>query len=90
MCLKTFVKIYWLPVPEFIWRESISKEKTGGGETPEAEYQGRYKICKRKTKITCSECFELKANEEFLRHDQTGRDCFCTHVESVQVRTTAA
>ena len=65
------------------------KRKVKGKEVTQLK-QGFCKVCKRKTKYTCSKCEELQENEEketFICHPSTNRDCFFQHIQQVHERT---
>ena len=65
------------------------KRKVHGKEVTQMK-QGYCKVCKRKTKYTCSKCEELQDNDEkvtFICHTSTKRDCFFKHIRQVHERS---
>ena len=61
------------------------KRRTADGVVTNHSLQGHCRVCRKKTKFTCSYCYDHGDGKEFwLCGSETGRTCFPTHLEDHQ------
>ena len=61
------------------------RKRMARGAITKQYYQGKCKVCKKKSKFTCSQCKDNGLPDIFLCHSDTGRACFSQHVESTHM-----